>query len=99
MQVSITAKNGFEVIAGSDHSQPAMVLEPGQSVGSPEHQHKHSDQWLFVLAGAGRASVGGEPVNLSAGTLLLLEAGETHEIFNNGERPFETRNVYAPPEY
>ena len=36
---------------------------------------------------------------LKAGTLLLIERGDTHEIRNTGEGPLQTLNVYAPPAY
>lgn len=96
----VKAKEGFEVIAGTQRSQAAtMVLEPGESTGGPHNKHKGSDQWLFVLAGAGKAIVEREQVNLAEGELLLIEAGETHEITNTGDRPLETLNFYAPSEY
>jgi mannose-6-phosphate isomerase-like protein (cupin superfamily) len=52
-----------------------------------------------VLSGKGRAIVEGKEVKLNEGNLLLIEAGETHEIINNGDKPLETLNVYAPIEY
>jgi len=36
---------------------------------------------------------------VSAGDLLLVEAGERHEIRIDGDAPLETVTVYAPPEY
>ena len=90
----------FEVLGGSERSQAAtMVLDPGTSTGGPDNQHAGSDQWLFVLSGTGRATVEGREVRLERGTLLLIEAGESHEIENTGREPLETLNLYAPPEY
>jgi len=34
---------------------------------------------------------------LYVGSLLLIEAGEEHEIKNSGAQPLVTINVYAPP--
>ncbi|MFA9516857.1 cupin domain-containing protein [Halopenitus sp. H-Gu1] len=90
----------FDVVASTDRSQAAtMVLSPGQSTGGPENRHRNSDQWLFVQAGSGVATVGGETYQIEAGDLLLIEPGEAHEIHNDGEEPLTTINVYAPPEY
>jgi mannose-6-phosphate isomerase-like protein (cupin superfamily) len=76
-----------------------MTLSPGQSTGGPDNRHPDSDQWLYVVSGAGRATVAGETVALDTGDLLLVEAGEPHEIENTGDRPLETLNLYVPPVY
>jgi mannose-6-phosphate isomerase-like protein (cupin superfamily) len=90
----------FEVLGSTERSQAAtLVLDPGTSTGGPDNEHKESDQWLFVLSGKGRATVGEREVRLQRGTLLLIEAGEAHEIENTGREPLETLNFYAPPEY
>ena len=90
----------FDVLGGTDRSQAAtMTLSPGRSTGGPRNAHGASDQWLYVVSGTGTATVEGEPYELRAGTLLLVEAGETHEIASDGDEPLETINVYAPPEY
>lgn len=90
----------FDVVAGTDRSQAAtMVLAPGQSTGGPDNVHPDGDQWLYVAAGRGTATVAGEDCDLDPGTLVLVEAGEPHEITNDGTEPLETVNVYAPPVY
>lgn len=90
----------FDVLGGTDRSQAAtMTLAPGQSTGGPENAHDASDQWLYVVSGTGTATVEGESYELRDGTLVLIEAGETHEITGDGDAPLETINVYAPPEY
>lgn len=96
----IDADSGFRVRAGTERSQAAaMVLEPGETTGGPTNAHADSDQWLYVQSGEGSATVDGEDYALEPGTLLLLEAGETHEISCEGSQPLVTWNVYAPPEY
>lgn len=94
------ARGFFRVVAGTPRSQAAtMVLEPGQTTGGDDNVHARSDQWLYVIAGRGRATVGGRTTDLRAGELLLIEAGETHEIANTGDEPLVTLNVYSPPVY
>jgi len=90
----------FDVLAETDTAQAAaMTLSPGQSTGGPTNAHRDSDQWLFVVAGSGRATVDGREVTLERGDLLCIQAGETHEIENDGADPLETLNLYVPPEY
>ena len=100
-RIDTTHTSGFfDVVGGTDRSQAAtMVLDPGQSTGGPENAHAASDQWLYVVSGEGSATVEGDRIDLSVGTLLLVEPGETHEITNTGETSLETINVYAPPDY
>jgi mannose-6-phosphate isomerase-like protein (cupin superfamily) len=86
----------FQVLSGTDRSQAAtMVLSTGQSTGDPNNRYPQSDQWLFVTCGRGR----GEEREVEEGSLLLIEAGEAHEISNDGEVPLETLSFYAPPVY
>ncbi len=96
----LTPLDGFRVIARTRRSQAAtMELSPGSSTGGATNRHATSDQWMYVIAGTGRATVGGRSVKLEPGMLLLIEAGETHEIINSGKVPLQTLNVYAPPAY
>jgi mannose-6-phosphate isomerase-like protein (cupin superfamily) len=91
---------GFSVALANSRSQAAsMVLDPGDCEGGPENRHRGSDQWLYVVSGTGVATVQGKRHPLRAGTLLLVERGETHEIRNTGRTPLRTLNVYVPPAY
>lgn len=93
-------EEGFRVLSTTERSQVArMVLKPGESTGGPENRHRGSDQWLYVVAGRGEATVAGKKVNLESGTLLLIEAGEAHEIRNVGSGSLKTWNMYAPSAY
>jgi mannose-6-phosphate isomerase-like protein (cupin superfamily) len=89
----------FHVTAETPRSQAAtMVLQPGQSSGDPNSTHP-GDQWLYVVAGSGRATVAGREMKLEPGSLLLVEAGERHQIVNLADVPLETINIYSPPAY
>jgi mannose-6-phosphate isomerase-like protein (cupin superfamily) len=93
-------ERGFEVLAGTQRTQAArMVLGPNESVGGPDNAHARSDQWMYVLSGAGRATIGERTVPLKPGALLLIEAGERHEILNDHEAELQLLNFYAPPAY
>ena len=99
-KTDVTCTRFFGVVLGTDRAQAAtMTLEPGQITGDAENVHAGGDQWLFVVSGQGEATVAGERVALTKHTLLVIEAGEPHEIRNTGDAPLETLNLYTPPEY
>jgi mannose-6-phosphate isomerase-like protein (cupin superfamily) len=98
--VQVDGASEFRVVAGSERSQAAeMALPPGGSTGGPDNRHDASDQWVLVLSGSGTAIVDGTEYELSPGTLLLIEAGEAHELRSAPEEQLATVNFYAPPEY
>jgi len=97
---SLAFELGFRVAMGNDRSQAAeMVIAPGHAEGGSENRHRGADQWLFVVAGIGVATINNRRYPLRVGTLLLIERGETHEIRNTGTEPLGTLNIYAPPAY
>jgi len=76
-----------------------MTLGPGGCEGGPDNRHRGADQWLFVQSGSGIAIVNGRRVRLRAGSVVLIERGDRHEIRNTGRTPLRTLNVYVPPAY
>ena len=91
---------GFRVGPGNRRSQAAeMVIAPGDAEGDPGNRHRGADQWLFVAAGKGRALINGKARAIKAGSLLLIEAGDRHEIRNTGTSLLKTLNIYVPPAY
>ena len=76
-----------------------MKLSPGQSEGGGDNRHRGADQWLFVVSGTGRAIINRRGYRLKAGTLLLIERGDIHEIKNTGREKLVTLNSYVPPAY
>ncbi len=98
--VKIGSESSFRVVAGSDRSQAAeMTLGPGDSTGGPDNRHPESDQWVYIVSGTGTGIVEETEHTLEPGTLLLIEAGEAHELKSGPDEPLVTANIYAPPEY
>ena len=98
--LQIKPEKGFRLLTGTKRAQAAtMVLPPNGSTGGPNNRHEGSDQWLYVLSGTGKAVVEGGEHEFGEGALLLIEAGEAHEISNTGETSLETLNIYSPPDY
>jgi mannose-6-phosphate isomerase-like protein (cupin superfamily) len=91
---------GFHVILGNRRAQVAeMVIAPGDAEGDPSNRHRGADQWLYVVSGSGMASVNGRSIQLRAGTLLLIEHKDRHQIRNTGRSLLKTLNYYTPPAY
>ncbi len=91
---------GFRVIPGNRASQAAeMVLAPGDAEGGADNRHRGADQWLYVLSGSGEAIVDGRRHKLRAGSLVLIERKEKHQIRNSGRGLLRTLNFYVPPAY
>ena len=97
---SLRFGKGFRVAFGNRRAQAAeMVIAPGDCEGGPDNRHRGADQWLFVVSGKGSATVNGRSAALKPGTILLIEAGDTHEIRNSGRSLLKTLSVYVPPAY
>jgi mannose-6-phosphate isomerase-like protein (cupin superfamily) len=91
---------GFRVSFGTKRAQAAeMVIAPGSAEGSATNRHRGADQWLFVVDGRGTARINGRRYPLRAGTLLVIERGDRHEIRNDGRTPLRTLNLYLPLAY
>src|SRR5437870_1807630 len=91
----------FKVLAATSTAQAAMMtLRPGQSTSEqPENEHPRCEQWLFVITGSARATIGKRSVTIKPNSLLLIEKGTPHRITSTGQKPLVTLNFYAPPAY
>jgi oxalate decarboxylase/phosphoglucose isomerase-like protein (cupin superfamily) len=77
-----------------------MVLGAGQSSGQDvENEHPASEQWLYVISGAGAATVARQHISLVAGDLLWIPKAARHRITNTGRARLITLNFYCPPAY
>jgi len=91
---------GFRVALQNRRCQAAeMTIPPGDAEGGPRNRHRGADQWLFVVAGKGVAIIKGTRYPIAAGSLLLIEHGDQHEIRNTGRALLKTLNIYSPPAY
>ena len=66
---------------------------------APDNRLRGADQWLYVQEGSGSAFINGRKIPLKAGTLILVEAGDNHEIRNTGKGLLKTVSIYLPPAY
>jgi mannose-6-phosphate isomerase-like protein (cupin superfamily) len=97
---NLSFRPGFRLSVSNAQSQAAvMVLAVGGKEGGSHNLHKGADQWLYVTEGSGVAIINGHKTRLKAGTIVLIEAGDRHEIRNTGRTLLKTVSVYVPPAY
>lgn len=97
---SLRFTKGFRIAFANARAEAAeFVIPPGDSEGGPRNAHRGADQWMLVLDGRGTAIVNGKRRALRAGSLLLIEKGERHEIRNTGRALLKSFVVYTPPAY
>lgn len=91
------SKWNWKIFHRTKRTQAAlMCIQPGSSEGSSTNKHPNSDQWVYVVSGTGRAKIGRKSVLLTKGILILIEAGEAHEIISTKSK-LVTLNFYGPP--
>ena len=96
----LTFRPGFRLSISNAKSQAAvMVLAVGGKEGGHDNLHRGADQWLYVVEGSGVAVINNHKTKLKAGAILLIEAGDRHEIRNTGRKLLKTVSVYVPPAY
>jgi mannose-6-phosphate isomerase-like protein (cupin superfamily) len=98
--------SNFKPIVLTRQAQLAtMNLRPGDvSDDEPSNEHPRCEQWLFVVAGSGRATIGKNhrsirQIKITKDSLLIIERGEIHQIKNTGRKVLRTINIYIPPAY
>jgi mannose-6-phosphate isomerase-like protein (cupin superfamily) len=90
----------FHVLTTTEQSQVAtMRLLPDQTSGEYGNEHPQSDQVLIVMEGRGHAKVNDDTVEIEEGDVLVIKAGEKHQIIADGAGSLRTMNVYAPVAY
>ena len=99
--VALSKRNEqFAVLTQSARCQLAsMVLQPGETSGEYGNEHAGSDQVMYVVEGQASVTVNGEEVTLREDDVILIEAGELHQVRCAGENALRTLNFYTPPAY
>jgi mannose-6-phosphate isomerase-like protein (cupin superfamily) len=94
-------KGFFKPLLDSASVQAAiMALKPGQSSSDePVNEHPKAEQWLYVVSGNGRAKTARRSLKLKAGSLLLIEKDEPHQIMGGRgwSRSISTPRPPTPP--
>lgn len=90
-RLALNPTDSLEVISVGPE---ALVVEATYAPGGsppPAHFHPAQDERFEVLAGAMRAVVDGDEVELGEGAELEIARGQVHKMWNPGEVPARTR--------
>jgi quercetin dioxygenase-like cupin family protein len=72
----------------------AVDMPPGEHVD--EHTHASEHQILVVISGEVGASVDGDHVTLTEGSVLCIPPGARHSLWNQGPEAARVLDMYTP---
>lgn len=86
-----------EVFTGERLQMTVMSIPVGGDIGLETHHH--TDQFLRVEQGAGKAILGGVEYQVSDDFAIIIPAGTEHNVVNTGDVPMKLYSIYTPPEH
>lgn len=95
-----TLKNDFfrkEIFTGEHLQITVMSIQPGQDIGI--ETHPHTDQFLRVEQGSGKAIIGGQEYEVSDAFGITIPAGMEHNVINTGTVAMKMYSIYTPPNH
>ena len=91
-------ENFRRVLKTEQHCQlVAMHLRPGEDIG--EEVHDTTDQLFIIARGCGEVLIGEETMEFDVDDIILVPAGNLHNVTNTGAGELKLLTVYAPPEH
>ena len=86
------------VLWTGDHTQLViMTIPPGGEIGVETHDE--NDQILSFVSGIGKAVIGKQEKQVTAGDVVVVPAGKEHNFLNEGPNPLVLYTVYGPPDH
>lgn len=99
-EITTESDDFFTVVSTTDKCQVALMrLLPDANSGDYGTDHPDADQVLIVMEGRGHAKIEDRTIELEEGDVLLIKAGEKHQIMADGASSLRTMNVYSPVAY
>ena len=99
-EITTEEKEFWTVLSTTDKSQVALMhLLPDKVSGEYGTDHPDSDQVLYVLDGHGKARIEDKTIEIEEGDLLIISAGEKHQVIADGAVSLYTLNFYGPVAY
>jgi mannose-6-phosphate isomerase-like protein (cupin superfamily) len=88
-------------LVGDDHGGIGLCVifvdaEPGR--GPALHTHPY-DEVLIIQEGRATATVGDETIDVGAGDIVLIPAGEPHAFTNTGDTNLRQVDIHASPRF
>lgn len=85
------------LFTGAKSQLVVMHIPPGGEIG--EETHAHVEQSLFFLSGSGKTILDGQASPITAGDVVVVTPGTTHNFINDGSEPLKVYTIYAPPNH
>lgn len=88
----------FRVVLATNKSSQLVLMSllPNEEIGEEVHD---LDQILYITKGNGQAFLNGEVNEVSAGDVINVPEGVSHNIVNTGSESMKLITVYSPPEH
>lgn len=86
-----------EVFTGKHLQMTVMSIPVGGDIGL--ETHPHTDQFLRVEVGQGKAILDGIEYVVSDDFAIIIPAGTEHNVVNTGDVPMKLYSIYTPPEH
>lgn len=93
------ANENFRTVLYTDDKVQLVVMSllPQEAIGSEVHD---IDQFIRIEEGEGVSTLDGEEMKLSAGSVVIIPAGVTHNIINSSKHDaLKLYTLYAPPNH
>lgn len=86
-----------EVFTGEHLQITLMSIPVGGEIGT--ETHPHTDQFLRVEQGSGKAILGGQEYIINDNFAITIPAGTEHNVVNTGDVAMKLYSIYTPPQH
>jgi mannose-6-phosphate isomerase-like protein (cupin superfamily) len=86
-----------EVFTGEHLQMTVMSLLPGEDIGA--EVHPHTDQFLRVEQGSGKAIIGEQEYDVEDDFAIIIPEGLNHNVINTGDVAMKLYSIYTPVEH
>ena len=84
------------IYTGKNSQLVFMSLNPNEDIGEEVHQ---VDQFIRIEHGKGRAILDGVTYEVEDDFAIVVPAGATHNVINNGDGQMKLYTIYSGPEH
>ena len=96
-KLSLENENFRKVLYTDKNSQLVLMsLLAGEEIGEEVHD---VDQFLRVEQGVGTAILSGISRDIIDGSVIIVQAGTSHNVINTGSNPMKLYTLYMPPHH
>ncbi len=78
-----------------EYSLSQAIIHPKSKTDNHIHDR---NELIYVASGKGYCISNNKRINLESDTVLLVERGENHQIFNEGDETMKLLVVFVPPQ-